>query len=265
MHSFEDPDYSDLGTLGKLMPSFRAKLIREFQAEKQRGEWQEIEESVFVSYLGPLEKDLLLLHELMLPVGTKNQPLEDTAEFQAIKKASRDTSIARVELPFEMVGLVPKQNSEELFQSLSEPIKTFFETFPACKALDKRMRVTEGVIAWRHHMDEVAKKTPPPRHARVLPDEGGAPKNPGHEGRHRRPRHLRVVQKALCSACPDRGSLRGSREGRENGEGREKGEGRGFRHDRGLSDLEASEGRPRALQLSLKGSSSLPRPFHSES
>ena len=63
------------------------------------------------------------------------------------------------ESSFEVIGSEGVKSGEALFQELSEPLKEFFTSFPACKASDKRIRVTEGMVAWKYHMDEVARKS----------------------------------------------------------------------------------------------------------
>ena len=153
-HQWSECEYNDLGTVGQYMPRIRAKLIRQFLVEKEAGKWRDISEDEFFSYFPSVDKDLAIVFELVLPLGTRFQVLEESSELQGIRKASRDLRLGKK--TFELLEL-PK-TPEELFSELSEPIQLFFQDFPACKSSDIRTRVTEGLACWRFYGDELARQ-----------------------------------------------------------------------------------------------------------
>ena len=85
--SFIIPDYNGMGMLGQRISSFRAKLLRGFQACRAAGEFTEFTHEDFADRLPKLPRDLELVHKLVLPLGTNYQVLAEDKTFAETRLA----------------------------------------------------------------------------------------------------------------------------------------------------------------------------------
>ena len=155
--SFTKPSYERMGSLGYLIPSFRGKLIREFKAQKNQGRYEDIEVPEFIAMLGEVPRDVQILQRLVLPVGKKIEILEESKFMCELRQASRNCNIENKWI--EVAEIPMTSEPHELFKELSPELQNFFENHPSCKSMNPRIRVTQGLIGWMFHTNEIAKMT----------------------------------------------------------------------------------------------------------
>ena len=164
--SFRCPEFKDIGILGKYIPSFRAKLVQEFENQKARGMWRSIESEVFKDYLGEVPRDVEILQRLCFRVASTYEILDKLPEPQPVRQASSSSQPSRKQ-PVSAVEVLEatedKGNNDlddmtegQLFASLSREIRTFIEECPTCTSKEPRKRVTECVVQWMYYLEEVA-------------------------------------------------------------------------------------------------------------
>ena len=153
---------SDLSTgiLGQYMPSFRAKCMREFEHQRNRGMHEDLTPHEFLEMWPTLDRDLRIVHQLVLPMGTNFEPLSssESRDIMELRRQARNMSIERtwsVEGSTEIDDLRDK-SVDELYEMLSPEAKEFFTSCPTIEATeDKSLRVTKALSSWKFYMDEV--------------------------------------------------------------------------------------------------------------
>ena len=136
------------------MPSIRAKCAREFERQLQAREKTE-DTSVleFLKYFPELDKDLKLIYELILPMGTSYEPLPDAEDLSELRKRSRNLSI---EKNYEVNEMDMRDcTADEIYSKLEPETRAFFDNYPIELPQDKKMRVTKVISSWVGYMSEV--------------------------------------------------------------------------------------------------------------
>ena len=83
----EKGGHENMGLFIQYSPSFRAELLREFRREKARGNFSHVKDNKhFLQFFPCIEADIAVLFELILPLGTSWQILDETVAMQDQRK-----------------------------------------------------------------------------------------------------------------------------------------------------------------------------------
>ena len=140
------------------MPSFRAKLARTFEHIQHEGGIPEgLNLTEFLGYFPEIPRDLVLVLELVLPMGTHYEPLPESKHLLEMRKQARQMSIEKTYELTEAEGSIDirKCSSNEIYNKLSPEIRAFFDRFPMDSVEDKPLRVTKALSSWKFYMGEV--------------------------------------------------------------------------------------------------------------